>query len=58
MTQKTIKKRLVKPLIQGGERREAGEVVTLRPDQVERLASEGYFNEAGTASQPQRGKQT
>ena len=37
---------LAKPLIQAGERREPGETVRLRPDQIERLEGDGYFEAA------------
>ena len=57
MTRKTIKKTLARPLILAGVRREPGETVTLRPDQVERLAPQGYFDDGAVkAKQAQRGK--
>ena len=34
---------LARPLIQAGVERAAGETVRLRPDQVERLEPDGYF---------------
>lgn len=37
------KRVLAKPLVQAGERREPGETVELRPDQIARLEPEGYF---------------
>ena len=37
------KRVLAKVLIQGGRRREPGETVELRPDQIERLEPEKYF---------------
>lgn len=37
------KRVLAKPLVQAGERREIGETVELRPDQIARLEPEGYF---------------
>ena len=40
------KRILAKPLIQGGERREPGETVELRPDQIARLELDGYFEPA------------
>ena len=44
---------LAKPLIQAGVRREAGETVRLRPDQIARLEADGYFEAVKTsASKP------
>ena len=37
---------LARPLIQGGIRREPGETVALRVDQIARLEREGYFAKA------------
>ena len=34
---------LARPLVQAGVERAAGETVRLRPDQVERLAPDDYF---------------
>lgn len=38
-------RRLAKPLVQAGRLLEPGEIVRLRPDQIERLAPDGYFAE-------------
>ena len=48
---------LARPLIQGGIRREPGETVALRVDQIARLEREGYFAEAAKAPKT-RGKAT
>ena len=37
------KRVLAKPIVQGGERREPGETVELRLDQIARLEPQGYF---------------
>jgi hypothetical protein len=58
-TAKKIRKTLARPLVQAGVRREPGEVVALRPDQIERLAPDGYFEDAQDAQDaPQRGSKS
>ena len=42
-TAERVTRTLAKPLIQAGVRREPGEEVALRPEQIERLEPEGYF---------------
>lgn len=42
-----LEKVLARPLVQAGVLREPGDTVTLTPAQVERLAAEGYFTDAG-----------
>ena len=48
-TTERLERVLAKPLIQRGVRREPGETVLLRPDQIERLEPEGYLRAAGAA---------
>ncbi len=39
---------LAKPLIQTGVLKQPGETVRLRPDQIARYGTQGYFEAAGT----------
>ena len=43
-----LKRVLARPIIQAGIERQIGETVELRPDQVERLEPEGYFEAAAS----------
>lgn len=47
---KRIRRKLARPLIQAGVERNPGETVLLRRDQIDRLAPEGYFENAAPAS--------
>ena len=50
------KRVLAKPLVQAGERREIGETVELRPDQIARLEPEGYFAAPAPADKKEKSK--
>ena len=50
------KRVLAKPLIQAGERREPGETVELRPDQIARLEPDGYFEPVAPADKGGKSK--
>ena len=45
-TQERVTRILARPLIQAGMKKEPGDEVLLRPDQIERLEPEGYFRPA------------
>ena len=51
---KTEKRVLAKEMVQAGNRLMPGDVVWLRPDQIERLEAEGYFESERNRKTPQK----